>query len=180
MGLSVEDIHRTTEQTTQPLPNILQGTQSNSGGGAWQTGDYKISAQTATHDDPSGGKWLLCDGSAIDATYSNLIALVGANTPDAQGRGLWMKGTNAAVDVIGDNDGVATVANRRPQHRHTPHSHTVVAQTFVAGPSTVLQLNTNVSTQNYATSSVDGGSGNANDSLDAPTFVVPGNLFVHS
>lgn len=163
-----------------PLATQQSVTVSASVGGisGWTTGDYKVSAQAADHADPGGGQWLLCDGTAIDAAYAALIALVGATRPDARGRTLVMKGTNAAVSTLLANDGVA-VANRRPQHRHTPHSHTVTGQflnPYQSAPGDTLLRNSSSQT----TSSVDGGSGNANDSLDAPAFIVPGNLFIHT
>lgn len=145
---------------------------------AWSAGDYKVSAQAADHADAGGGRWLLCDGSAIAAVYATLIALIGANRPDARGRTLVMKGTNAAVNALLASDGVA-VANRRPQHRHTPHTHSyagldgATGALFGAGsiPGTPDTL---------TTGSTDGGSGVATDSLDAPAFIVPGNLFIHT
>jgi microcystin-dependent protein len=91
---------------------------------------------------PSG--WLLCDGSQVSqSTYSALYAIIGANKfgtdtggnfflPDLRGRVPVGLGTNADVDVIGDNDGAA-LANRSPKHQHTVydpgHSHTVTGLT---------------------------------------------------
>lgn len=145
---------------------------------AWVTGDYKVSAAAADHADPGGGQWLLCDGTAIAAAYTGLIGVVGANRPDARGRSLVMKGTNAAVNALLASDGVA-VASRRPQHRHTAHTHSyagldgATGALFGAGsiPGTPDTL---------TTGSTDGGSGVATDALDAPAFIVPGNLFIHT
>lgn len=144
-------------------------------------GDYKISAQTATHADVSGvGTWYLCNGAAIPASEVQLVALLGPNLPDARGRTLVMLGTNAAVSSLGASDGVA-IANRRPQHRHTPHSHTIslrnVTNNLTAG-GTVVAMADNGGT-GVGETSVDGGSGTATDSLDAPAFIVPGSLFVY-
>jgi microcystin-dependent protein len=128
---------------------------------------------------PAG--WLLCDGSAVSrTTYADLFTAIGTaygagdgsttfNLPDTRGRVQVGKGSNASVDTLGENEGV-TETNRRPQHRHTPHTHTVpVADNPVGGGNRQAGNNT-VSTS--TTSSVDGGSGNANDSLDAPAYLV--------
>lgn len=159
------------------------------GGGVPVVGDTKVSAQAATHADPSGvGTWYLADGSALPAAEVALIALVGANVPDGRGRTPVVKGTNAAVNAIGLNDGVA-LANRRPQHRHNPHAHgpgggfTEWAMLFggagdwlvsVGDPSRIDQIGVSATT-----GSSDGGSGVATDSLDAPAFIVAGNLFYY-
>jgi microcystin-dependent protein len=90
---------------------------------------------------PSG--WLLCDGSQVSqSTYSALYAIIGANKfgtdtggnfflPDLRGRVPVGLGTNADVDVIGDNDGAA-LANRSPKHQHTvydpTHGHVFAAR----------------------------------------------------
>lgn len=147
-------------------------------GAAPLTGDYKISARTSDHTDSLGGNWYLCDGRA--SPHANLTALVGANLPDARGRMLAMLGTNAAVNVIGDNDGVATVANRRPQHRHTPHNHQADnGQSAGGSGSPVYNQDLDRDSLTAPTTFSDGGSGVATDSLDAPAFVVPGNLFIY-
>lgn len=143
----------------------------------WTTGDYKVSALAADHNDPGGGSWLLCDGTAIAAGFTGLIATVGANRPDARGRALVMQGTNAAVSSLLANDGVA-VANRRPQHRHTPHSHNENNGGALTGGNFANANTPGGGVGTTATS--DGGSGTATDSLDAPAFIVPGNLFIHT
>lgn len=129
---------------------------------------------------PSG--WLFADGSAVSrTTYASLFAAVGTtygagdgtttfNLPDRRGRVSVMKGPNALVNTLGNNDGVA-VANRRPQHRHTPHSHTITeggggGSNFVSRQATFADYGA------QPTSSVDGGSGVATDSLDAPAYLV--------
>ena len=82
---------------------------------------------------PAG--WLLCDGSAVSrATYAQLYAIVGTaygagdgsttfNLPDTRGRMTVMKGTNADVDAIGENEGQATVSARTPNHVHSVPAH---------------------------------------------------------
>lgn len=97
------------------------------------------------------------------------------NTPDLRGRvvvGASGSAGPAAVRALGQNDGVA-VGNRRPHHRHTPHSHTQKTDNLsegtgagrayptAAGPNTTSNGNT-----------TDGGSGTATDSLDAPAYGV--------
>jgi microcystin-dependent protein len=129
--------------------------------------------------------FLLCDGQAVSRdTFALLFGVIASkygagdgsttfNVPDFRGRVPTGKGTHADVNTLGKSDGVTTVAFRRPRHRHTPHAHAI--QNFF-----------NVSTANYndtgggrtlgvatvATDLADGGSGNANDSLDAPAFLV--------
>ena len=128
---------------------------------------------------PSG--YLLCDGSAISrTTFASLFAAIGTgygvgdgsttfNLPDLQGRVPVGVGTNAAVNALNKNDGVA-LANRRPQHRHTPHAHTLgTSAGFGTGGFTGVQSPFNAAAQSVNAS--DGGSGVAADSLDAPAFV---------
>ncbi len=63
---------------------------------------------------PTG--WLLCDGSAINASYTELIALVGANAPDMRGR--FPIGDNASLTLLGTG-GSATIAEANlPAHTH--------------------------------------------------------------
>lgn len=128
---------------------------------------------------PSG--WLLCDGSAVSrTTFADLFTAIGTaygagdgsttfNVPDTRGRVMVGKGTNAAVDTLGENDGVA-VANRRPQHRHTPHTHSYTSST-----DTIVQTtgaSASAANVGATTGASDGGSGNANDALDAPAYIV--------
>lgn len=147
-----------------------------SGGTATPTGVLAAYAASAA---PDG--WLLCDGSAVSqATYADLYALIGTtygnpgggnfNLPDLRGRVPVGRGTNAAVDTLGENEGV-TEANRRPQHRHTPHLHTVQREASAGTGGSIINATSNIG-GSINTSSVDGGSGNANDSLDAPAYIV--------
>jgi microcystin-dependent protein len=78
---------------------------------------------------PAG--WLLCDGAAIPAAYTTLIALVGANTPNLKGKVL--VGLNAAeteFDALGETGGskTATAAHTHDLTNHT-HSGTSGGQT---------------------------------------------------
>lgn len=135
---------------------------------------------------PSG--WLLCDGASyLRSDYPDLFSAIGTtygfadgshfNVPDCRGRaavGYAAAGGHTDVSTLGANDGVVA-ANRRPKHRHTAHSHTtstypLATDTHSAGSNTGGNSNTtNVGT---GTGSTDGGSGNANDSLDAPAYIV--------
>lgn len=145
------------------------------------TGDYKFSAKAATHVDPAGGTWYLCDGSAVPVAETALIALIGATFPDARGRVPVALGTNAAVNTIGASDGLATVANRRPQHRHSPHVHDMLTTNFQVGAGGLrLSPIAGGNATSNVVNSADGGSGVVTDSLNAPAFIVPGSLFVHS
>lgn len=93
---------------------------------------------------PSG--WLLCEGQEVSrATFSALWDVLRAggatspygngngtttfNVPDLRGRIPVGKGTNTDVDVLGDNEGETTVANRRVRHKHT----NVVSETTTGG-----------------------------------------------
>jgi|SRR5579862_1013575 len=140
---------------------------------------------------PSG--WLICDGSAISrSTYSTLFGIISTtygagdgsttfNLPDLRGRVAagYASGGHIDVAALGNNDGVA-IASRRPKHQHTPHSHAstpLVNSTGSGLDGGQLVTNAGNSTQSptgaYAsTGSADGGSGNTNDSLDAPAYIV--------
>ena len=132
---------------------------------------------------PTG--YVLCDGSLYNGTsttYSALWAIIGTTyggtgqtsfaVPDLRGRMIVAQGTNASVSALGTNDGVA-VANRRPQHRHTPHKHPIPfvnASGIDSSYSQNFALSNGVNTTD--TTSVDGGSGVASDSLNSPAFLV--------
>lgn len=131
---------------------------------------------------PAG--WVLCDGASYvrTAPYDALFAIIGTtygsadgshfNVPDLRGRVPVGKGSNATVSALGNNDGVAE-ANRRPKHRHTAHSHTFTTYNGGAGSSGARSDAASTTPFNSgSTSSVDGGSGNVNDSLDAPAYIV--------
>lgn len=138
---------------------------------------------------PSG--WLLCDGAAVSrTTYADLFAAIGTNygagdgsttfnVPDMRGRlpaGYAASGGHTDVATLGNNDGVTNAAYRRPKHRHTAHSHGPAAGNLflhggAAGWNTVDGTAHNIASAG-ATATADGGSGNANDSLDAPGWLV--------
>lgn len=129
--------------------------------------------------------FLLCDGSAISRTiYAPLFSAIGTaygvgdgsttfNLPDLRGRVPTGKGTNATVNALGNNDGVA-VGNRRPKHRHTPHSHYIpsVTRGVVDGTNDAWQSNADGPSVGVFAQASDGGSGVGTDSLDAPAYVV--------
>ena len=112
---------------------------------------------------PSG--WLLCDGSQVSqSTYSALYAIIGANKfgtdtggnfflPDLRGRVPVGLGTNADVDVIGDNDGAA-LADRRVKHKHT-----VAASATASSTATVSETSTGSVVYEYSINQYSAGSG---------------------
>ena len=135
---------------------------------------------------PTG--YVLCDGSLYNGTsttYSALWAVIGTTyggtgqtsfaVPDLRGRMIVAQGTNASVSALGTNDGVA-VANRRPQHRHTPHQHTPASGGSFATNGSAPAANFTAGGGQYQfdpnTNLKDGGSGVATDSLDSPAFLV--------
>ncbi len=126
---------------------------------------------------------LLCDGALYNAvsdpTLENLWNKIGTlfggtgkssfAVPDLQGRVAVGIGPNASVDTIGESEGVAA-ADRRPQHRHSPHVHTQGGQANDGGGQ--VQITKNSSTINTNTGAADGGSGVATDPLNAPAYLV--------
>jgi hypothetical protein len=145
-------------------------------------------------DAPYG--WLLCDGKSdyLKSDYPNLSAVLAASTPtypfgsdathfsvpDLRGRVPVGKGTHADVDAIGDNEGIAyaNAAYRRPKHQHTPHSHIQNTSTVYDNQggggryASTNQTGDPGSGFSLSTATKDGGSGNANDSIDAPAYIV--------
>lgn len=131
---------------------------------------------------PAG--WLLCDGTSYLRTdQAALFAVIGTtfgaadgthfNVPDLRGRvavGFAASGGHVDVSTLGNNDGVAA-ANRRAKHRHTAHAHGVPTLGGSSGGSNITAERT-TAPGTINTTSVDGGSGNANDSLDAPAYLV--------
>lgn len=74
---------------------------------------------------PAG--WLLCDGSSINGSYTELIALVGANTPDMRGR--FPLGDNATLTLLGTGGSTTITTNQIPAHLH---ANTATATTSVS------------------------------------------------
>ncbi len=173
---------------------------------AWTTGDTKIIAQPATHADPQGGTWYLADGSAVPPANTALVAMLGANFPDARGGALVMKGTHSDVNAIGKKDPAAQ-ADRRIAHKHTVvnptvnshahgggnHGHGVskgqeweneqggLAQGLPSyGGSGVSNSGNIITAEAPGTSGGTVGPQAAGTPLDSPSFTVVGNLFYHS
>lgn len=66
---------------------------------------------------PTG--WLLCDGTAISGSYTSLIALVGANTPDLRGRFPMGKTASGTGSTLLGTGGSTTIAEGNlPSHSH--------------------------------------------------------------
>ena len=128
---------------------------------------------------PTG--YLLCNGDAVSrTTYAALFAVTSTtygvgdgsttfNVPDLRGRVPVGVGTNASVNARALSDGLVP-ANRRPQHKHTAHLHTFTKVSGVFSAAGGGSGTWNSSTTDN-TSSVDGGSGTATDSLDAPAWL---------
>lgn len=69
---------------------------------------------------PTG--WLLCNGDAIDGAYTELIALVGANTPDMKGR--FPIGDDSTLTLLGSGGSLKISSANLPTHTHTiDHNH---------------------------------------------------------
>lgn len=64
---------------------------------------------------PTG--WLLCDGSAINASYTALKAIVGANTPDLRGR--FAIGDNSTLTLLGTGGSATISTSNLPSHNHS-------------------------------------------------------------
>ena len=133
---------------------------------------------------PAG--FLLCNGAAVDRTlFSLLFAAIGTlygagdgsttfNVPDLQGRatvGYAASGGHVDVGTLGHNDGVALI-NRRPKHRHSPHTHTTQLGTSTSAGTAIAANWHTPSATGGIISSVDGGTGVGTDSLDAPAYLV--------
>jgi microcystin-dependent protein len=82
-------------------------------------------------------------------------------------------GSHSSISVLGVSDNV-TSGNRRPQHRHTPHSHSFTVVSGTANVGSSGGANPYNSTTGSTTGSADGGSGVSTDSLDAPAHQVAG------
>ena len=65
---------------------------------------------------PTG--WLLCDGLLIDAGFTDLIAIVGANTPDLRGQFVRGWSVNADVDPDGPRAALALQGEAFQAHTH--------------------------------------------------------------
>jgi len=128
--------------------------------------------------------WRLCDGASLlrtdfPALFTAIGVLYGSvdathfTLPDFRGRVPVGLGPNALVNALGNNDGVAA-ADRRPKHRHTPHTHTFTRGTGASEGGGQLNWGGSASAAavTVGMTNADGGSGLAADSLDAPAYQV--------
>jgi len=169
--------------------NVAGGTSAgSSGGNATQipVGGIMIFAAATL---PDGFLW--CNGGAYARTgvYNTLYKAIGTtfgvgdgsttfNVPDLDGRAIvgWAQsGGHADVSALGASEGVAK-NRRRPKHRHTPHMHPLANAGLVNykdGTSGDRSWSATAGGVDggAAMNAVDGGSGNINDSLDAPAFL---------
>jgi len=180
-GLLVEDGAAGFGSGTQ-ISGSLSSTGSSTpvtGGGTMVTGAIVAYGGALA---PTG--YVLCDGSlynGTNATYSPLWAVIGLTyggtaqssfaVPDLRGRMIVAQGTNASVSTLGTNDGIA-LANRRPQHKHTPHTHTLDLWTNAGGSSVPTASSATTQIGGGVTGSTDGGSGVSTDPLNTPAFLV--------
>lgn len=141
---------------------------------------------------PTG--YVLCDGASYvrtGGTYDALFAAIGTafgnvdgthfNVPDLQGRVPVGKGTNASVNALNANDG-QIVANRRPHHRTSitdpGHRHNLrkasdsTASTQAENAPSGTPTLSDPTAIDINTTGITVGSGNANDALDTPSFIV--------
>lgn len=75
---------------------------------------------------PTG--WLLCDGNAIPAQYTDLIAMIGANTPNLKGKVIvGLDAAQTEFDTLAETSGAKTVTigtGNLPAHTHGLNGHT--------------------------------------------------------
>jgi len=155
------------------------------------TGGGSISALPAGIVLPFGGATapsgtLLCDGTQyLQSDYVRLAGVIGTtfggdathfNVPDLRGRTIAFKGLHSDVATIGNSDGAAA-ANRRPKHQHTKHIHPLSVGGLINykdGSSGDRSWSATAGGVDGGGSmlSVDGGTGNPNDSVDAPAYLV--------
>lgn len=150
---------------------------------------------------PDAG-FLFCDGAAVSrATYAALFARIGTtfgagdgsttfNVPDIRGRTIVSKGSNSAVDTLGEGDALAENA-RSPVHVHPmahnhnySHTHTATGETGGAlvdgspggqtyGPEgfAFAHYHGLVALTNSQSSSTTGASSSANTSSGGPSYI---------
>lgn len=173
------------ESYLDPLVRSIVSAHAAPGGGSLQAGDIIFRAGAVR------AGFVACNGATYDGTdptYTPLwndIGLAFGGTgqsafkvPDIQGRTVVVKGTHADVDTLGDNEGVATVAYRRPKHQTSltdpGHAHTITGYQF-GGPNSTADAATASPVANPTSTNTTGitvGSGNANDPVDQPAFIV--------
>jgi microcystin-dependent protein len=139
---------------------------------------------------PTG--WLLCNGDAIDGAYTELIALVGANTPDMKGR--FPLGDNASLTLLATGGSTTIAEGNLPAHSHavgtlatasalTTHTHGVgTLDIAVGGSHSHTFSDTTGDTTQAATQGFEGTGAAAafltNTNVDAVSSTA--NLSVHS
>lgn len=82
--------------------------------------------------------WLICDGTAIPGSASDLIALIGSNLPDLRGR--FPIGVGTFAD-LGENEGDGETS-RTPYHNHSISSVSHTGATTAAGGSNQNKVST--------------------------------------
>jgi microcystin-dependent protein len=131
---------------------------------------------------PTG--WLLCDGSSISVSYTELRALVGTTTPDMKGR--FPIGDNTTLTLLGTGGSLTIAEANLPSHRHSidhdhasfntasggSHSHTAVPAPNFNGNVAVdvgsSVLGTTQPTSSTVSSGTDGSS--HAHAIDVPAF----------
>jgi len=156
-------------------------------------GAYLLRAASYTTTETAvEGRWLQCNGVAVSrTTYAELFNLLNAMSPalpfgagngtttftlpDLRGRLAVAEGEHADVDSMGDSEGGAVIANRRPKHYHlSQYGANSVGGTIPtaasAGESPVLDTTV---TRTYPTT--PGSTGNLQD---GPAYLVAGSWFI--
>ena len=75
----------------------------------------------ATLNSPAG--WLLCDGQPIPEQFTELIALIGPNTPDLRDRFVVGAGFSYGMNARGGANEVALTTGQMPHHSHGGETH---------------------------------------------------------
>lgn len=155
-------------------------------------GTYILRAATYTDvETAEEDRWLQCNGVAVSrGTYAALFGLFNSlspalpfgagngtttfNLPDFRGRSLVAEGTHADVDSMGDSEGAA-LANRRPKHYHNTQYGGESIGGFIptgasAGGSPGLDT--------AVTRLVPTTPGSTNNTIDTPSYLVFGSVFI--
>jgi microcystin-dependent protein len=108
---SFPNINAAVNATPDDL-NLLTGAAIN-GSGLALPGFISMYAAASA---PTG--WLLCDGASIDVGFTDLIAIVGANTPDLRGQFIRGWSVNDDVDPDGARAPLTAQAEDLLSHAH--------------------------------------------------------------
>lgn len=108
-----------------------------------------VGAITAYWGTTAPAGWLLCDGSAIPAQYSALIALIGPNTPNLKGRVIvGLDAAQTEFDTLGETGGSKTsTAPHSHAHTHGSYSANTAAASVGHSHDYFLPQFTNVTVQ---------------------------------